>query len=71
MHIESNLNPSIHKIDQHKAKEFTMFREYYKNIIENFDLIIFNSSITKREFFKYINIDKKTKQKYYMLLIQA
>lgn len=48
-----------------------MFREYYKNIIENFDLIIFNSSITKREFFKYINIDKKTKQKYYMLLIQA
>jgi len=62
LHIESNLNPSLHKIDQNKAKRFTMFREYYKNIIENFDLIIFNSSITKREFFKYINIDKnKTK----------
>lgn len=45
------------KIDENKVRGFVKFREYHKSIIENFDTIIFNSSITKNEYAKYINLN--------------
>ncbi|OOC44206.1 glycosyltransferase [Thermosipho sp. 1074] len=47
-------------IDKNKAMGFVKFRKYYIKILENFDFIIFNSSVTKNEFSKYINLNKLT-----------
>ena len=44
-------------IDEKYAQEYVKFRKYYKEIIEDFDIIIFNSSITKNEYTKYINLN--------------
>ncbi|MBO8139972.1 MAG: glycosyltransferase [Thermosipho sp. (in: Bacteria)] len=44
------------KIDKNIANEFVKFRYYYKNIIEKFDAIIFNSTITKNEYSKYVDL---------------
>jgi len=44
-------------IDWDKAIEYVKFRNYYKNIIESFDIILFNSSVTKKQFAQYINLD--------------
>lgn len=44
------------KINKNNAKGYVSFRQYYKEMIENFDLILFNSEITKSEYNKYINL---------------
>lgn len=49
------------KVDEDKAIGFLRFRNYYKNIIEQFDTIIFNSNVTKKEYDKYVNLNN-TKQ---------
>lgn len=46
------------KINKNNAKGYVSFRQYYKEMIENFDLILFNSEITKREYNKYIDLRK-------------
>jgi glycosyltransferase involved in cell wall biosynthesis len=40
-----------------KADEFKKFRDYQIDLINQFDLIIFNSSVTKNVFSNYIDID--------------
>ena len=44
------------KINENNAKGYVSFRQYYKEMLENFDLILFNSEITKSEYNKYINL---------------
>ncbi|WP_143606644.1 glycosyltransferase [Thermosipho atlanticus] len=46
--------------NKNKAIKFVEFRRYYIKILESFDFIIFNSSVTKNEFSKYINLNKLT-----------
>lgn len=44
------------KINKNNAKGYVSFRQYYKEMLENFDLILFNSEITKSEYNKYIDL---------------
>ena len=46
------------KIDERKKMGFVNFRNYYKKILENVDVILFNSDVTKNEYRKYIDLDK-------------
>jgi len=45
-------------VDEKKAQGFVRFRKYYQNILENFDIILFNSNVTKKEYSKYVNLNK-------------
>jgi len=46
------------KINKNNVKGYVSFRQYYKEMLENFDLILFNSEITKNEYNKYIDLRK-------------
>lgn len=43
--------------NKQKKKEFMDFREYYKSILEKFDIVLFNSNVTKDEYGKYVNLN--------------
>jgi len=52
-------NLGIKKIpSDDKSDGYVAFRNYYLDIIKNFDLIIFNSNVTKEVFSQYINLDE-------------
>ena len=45
-------------VDEKSAQAFVRFRKYYQDILENFDVILFNSNVTQREYSKYINLSE-------------
>lgn len=47
-----------------KTKQYVKLREYYMDIINNIDVLIFNSKTTMNEYSKYLNLETKD---YYIL----
>ena len=48
----------VEGFNEYKCKEYAEFRNYYLDIIKKFDVIIFNSNVTKEVFSQYINLDE-------------
>lgn len=56
--LNNRQNDPVCLADEKKAQGFVRFRKYYQNILENFDIILFNSNVTKKEYSKYVNLNK-------------
>lgn len=54
----SRQHDQLSLVDEKSAQAFVRFRKYYQDILENFDVILFNSNVTQKEYSKYINLSK-------------
>ncbi|MCM8901630.1 glycosyltransferase [Caldicoprobacter algeriensis] len=55
--FDNNIDYKEIEHNKEKKKAFMHFREYYKTILEKFDIVLFNSRITKSEYGKYVNLN--------------
>lgn len=59
---ENNKNEGDNDIDINLANQYVNLRKYYLDILNNIDLIHFNSTIAKEEFEKFIRVKSETIQ---------